>query len=309
MENLGDALKNKLHEKGLNASYEALVNNVKADPEVKLFLSEHQSELAADAFEKSLAKLYEYYNVKQKLAKGIQSFAPGYEPILVVNDHLIDISYVPSKELVAKKQSLAINNRITAILMPKAIKEATISDFDATSERFEIMDQAITFIEEYVQSPDKFHKGMYIHGPFGTGKTFLIGAIANSLAKKGFSCTLIHFPSFAVKMKTAIATNTVGEKIDLIKKTPVLMIDDIGADSMSSWVRDEVLGVILEYRMQQQLPTFFTSNFSMAKLEEEHLGINQKGEYEPLKAKRLMQRVQFLASEVEMLGPNRRLEN
>lgn len=39
------------------------------------------------------------------------------------------------------------------------------------------------------------------------------------------------------------------------------MIDDIGADSMSSWVRDEVLGVILEYRMQQQLPTFFYLEF------------------------------------------------
>ena len=35
------------------------------------------------------------------------------------------------------------------------------------------------------------------------------------------------------------------------------MIDDIGAESMTSWIRDDVLSVILQYRMQEQLVTFF----------------------------------------------------
>ena len=39
------------------------------------------------------------------------------------------------------------------------------------------------------------------------------------------------------------------------------MMDDIGADAMSSWIRDEVFGVILQYRMQEQLPTFFLQLF------------------------------------------------
>lgn len=34
------------------------------------------------------------------------------------------------------------------------------------------------------------------------------------------------------------------------------MIDDIGAESMTSWIRDDVLSVILQYRMQEQLVTF-----------------------------------------------------
>lgn len=50
------------------------------------------------------------------------------------------------------------------------------------------------------------------------------------------------------------------EKLDAVKRSPILMIDDIGADAMSSWIRDEVFGVILQYRMQEQLPTFFSSN-------------------------------------------------
>jgi len=84
------------------------------------------------------------------------------------------------------------------------------------------------------------------------------------------------------------------------------MLDDIGADSMSSWIRDDVLGVILQYRMQEELPTFFTSNFNMEQLESEHLTTSQRGETEPLKAKRLMERIRLLSEEVSMSGENRR---
>jgi primosomal protein DnaI len=59
--------------------------------------------------------------------------------------------------------------------------------------------------------------------------------------------------------------------------------------------------------MQEQLPTFFSSNFNMLQLENEHLRVTQRGEDEPLKAKRIMERVRFLAKEINMIGKNRRL--
>ena len=90
-----------------------------------------------------------------------------------------------------------------------------------------------------------------------------------------------------------------------MKRSPILMIDDIGADAMSSWIRDEVFGVILQYRMQEQLPTFFSSNFTMDELEQ-HLSVTQRGDEEPLKAKRIMERIRYLTKEIEMTGRNRR---
>ena len=109
-------------------------------------------------------------------------------------------------------------------------------------------------------------------------------------------------------MKNSIGKNTTEDKLELYKKARILMLDDIGADSMSSWIRDDVLGVILQYRMQEQLPTIFTSNFNMEQLEKEHLTQSQRGEMEPLKAKRIMERIRFLSEEVEMSGENRRLK-
>ncbi len=87
---------------------------------------------------------------------------------------------------------------------------------------------------------------------------------------------------------------------------PILMLDDIGAGAMTTWVRDDILGVILEYRMQEELPTFFSSNFSMEELQINHLAINAQGDNEPLKAARIMERVKYLSREIEMEGKNLR---
>ena len=44
----------------------------------------------------------------------------------------------------------------------------------------------------------------------------------------------------------------------------------------------------------------------MEQLEKEYLDINNRGEAEPLKAKRIMERIKFLADEYHVVGKNRR---
>ena len=199
--------------------------------------------------------------------------------------------------------------KLLSLMLDDTKREETFHQFLEleTDMSYEWFQEAFEFINEFDDNPKAFHQGLYLQGTFGVGKTYLLGAIANTLAEKGYQSTLVHFPTFAVEMKQSIQKDTVGEKLDAVKKAPILMLDDIGADSMSSWVRDDILGVILQYRMQEQLPTFFSSNFNMLQLENEHLRVSQRGEDEPLKAKRIMERVRFLAKEINMIGKNRRL--
>ncbi len=278
------------------------------DSDVQAFILEHREQLSDDDIVKSYAKLYEFVQEKKKFQlKAENMIAPGYEPRLFMNFHYIDVTYVPTKGLLEKQAQAEIRSRVKAMDMPKDIREARLDGFERTSERKEAFHEALKFINEFEDSPKSFHQGLYLQGTFGVGKTYLLGAIANTLAEKGFQTTLVHFPTFAVEMKQSIQKDTVGEKLDALKKAPVLMLDDIGADSMSSWIRDDILGVILQYRMQEQLPTFFSSNFNMHQLENEHLRVTQRGEDEPLKAKRIMERVRFLSKEINMIGKNRRL--
>ena len=182
--------------------------------------------------------------------------APGYEPRLMLNFHYIDVTYVPTADLIARQKEEEIRNRVRAMDMPKDVREANLRDFDPSSQgRAKALAEAMQFLREYPATPKEFHKGLYLQGPFGVGKSFLLGAMANALAERGFTTTIVHFPTFTVEMKQAIGRDQVGEKLDAVK-IPILMIDDIGAESMTSWIRDDVLSVILQYRMQEQLVTF-----------------------------------------------------
>lgn len=306
MEDLGKKLTERMQNNNWNQRYQELITEILQDDEVRAFLAENDKMLTEADVMKSASKLYEFVTLKKQLAKGKQTFAPGYLPTLVISNHRIEVVYVPTAELKAKREQKALEARVKTINLPRSVRRAQLKDYDRSDERMEAFKVALDFVNSYSKTPKEFHKGLYLEGSFGVGKTFLLAAIANDLAKRGYQTTLVHFPSFAVEIKSSIGKNQTNEYIDSLKKAPVLMIDDIGADSLSSWLRDDVLGVILQYRMQEELPTFFSSNLSMEQLEKEYLDINNRGEAEPLKAKRIMERIKFLADEYHVVGKNRR---
>lgn len=306
MEDVGKNLNKLMNQKNYRTRFSEMMAEVLKDQDVKNFLDEHKKELSEDDIERSYAKLYEFVQEKRKFELNDPTMiAPGYEPQLALNYHSVDVTYIPTEELIAKQEQEEIRHRIQALNMPKDIQEARMANYEGTTGRGKAFMGAIDFINAYKDAPKSFHKGLYLVGSFGVGKTYLLGAIARDLAEAGYTSTLLHFPSFAVDMKQSIKKDEVGEKLDAVKSAAILMLDDVGADAMSSWIRDDIFGVILQYRMQEQLPTFFSSNFTMNELEQ-HLSVTQRGEEEPLKAKRLMERIRYLSQEIEMTGRNRR---
>ena len=89
-----------------------------------------------------------------------------------------------------------------------------------------------------------------------------------------------------------------------MKNTEILFIDDIGAENLTTWARDEVLCPILQYRMDNNLTTFLTSNFDIADLEK-HLSSTKDG-VEVVKARRIIERIKQLTDDIELLSKNLR---
>ncbi len=150
---------------------------------------------------------------------------------------------------------------------------------------------------------------MYLHGSFGSGKTYLIAALFNELAKKGIKSILIYYPEFLRKLKSSFQTysneqSNYDEQFEEIKKIPLLLLDDIGAENCSNWSRDEVLGTILQYRMENHLPTFFTSNLTLEELEDA-LSVTSSG-VDKMKARRIVERIKQLTVEHKLISKNRR---
>lgn len=184
----------------------------------------------------------------------------------------------------------------------KIIKEARMKDIDITDKnRAKTIKWLKSFYDKYDLSSNI--KGLFLHGSFGCGKTFLISALFNELKeKKNIRTKIVYFPEMLRTLKDD--WDFFGERINECQTVDLLLIDDIGAEKVTEWGRDEILGTILQYRMNNNLPTFLTSNLNLEELES-HLSLSNKGE-DKVKARRIVERIKQLTDDIEMISENRR---
>ncbi len=214
----------------------------------------------------------------------------------------LNFSYAPCSKLIREEDTYAYKKNITCFELPKEISEASFSyAYRDDKKRLPIFKYFKEFMDSYLK--DKKGKGLYLSGSFGSGKTYLIAALFNELAKKGVSSALVYYPELLRSLKSSFGSDY-EEKFDFIKRVPLLLLDDIGAENTTSWSRDEVLGPILQYRMEEELPTFFTSNLKIDELESV-LSITNSG-VEKIKAKRIVERIKQLTVSLELISKNRR---
>lgn len=214
------------------------------------------------------------------------------------NKNTINFSYDMCKYL--KKEEYRENVQVFDVA--KDIKNASIKNiYTNDKNRIEIIKAIKNFINEYKKGTNP--KGIYLHGSFGSGKTYLISTLFNELAKSGTTSVIIHTPELLRSLKDSFSTDY-SEKFYLLKHTPLLLLDDIGAEYLTAWGRDEVIEPILQYRMDEGLPTFFTSNFTILELEKHFTTASNS--IDKVKARRIIERIKQLSVEVELISKNLR---
>lgn len=189
-----------------------------------------------------------------------------------------------------------------AFSVSKEIRNAKLKDiYTDDKKRLQVIKWITNFIKNYKSGIQC--KGLYLSGSFGSGKSYLLSAMINELVKEGNKAALVYYPEFLRSLKASFGKDF-DEQFNYAKKADLLLLDDIGAENISSWSRDEILGPILQYRMDEKLPTFFTSNLSIDALES-HLS---KGtlEVDKLKAKRIIERIRYLTDDINLISKNNR---
>ncbi len=202
------------------------------------------------------------------------------------------------KECKYKKEYRIQNNKeslIKTLYLPKKILDANIENFDINSDsRKKIYKHLNEFISNFSSENQK--KGLYIYGSYSIGKTYTLGCIANELAKNNISCLLIYFPDLVVDLKNAMGTSRFESLLNMLKSIDVLMLDDLGSENMTPWLRDEILGPIFNYRLLENKVVFISSNLSTSDLLS-HFAIDKLG---TTKAERLISRLQALVTPINM---------
>ena len=180
---------------------------------------------------------------------------------------------------------------------PDFYKDASISKIYKTDKnRFKTITWLLDFLDNYKEGD----KGLYLHGNFGCGKTYLIAATLNELANSGYKTSIIFWPEFVRDM----FSSDFKESLEYVKNVDLLLIDDLGAENLTAYNRDEILCPILQYRMDNKLTTFITSNLDIKELNN-HLSTSKNG-VEEIKAGRIISRIEQLTVDMEMISKNLR---
>ena len=304
MENIKDTLQDIGMKTDLNKSLKdnykkALKNEDFKDLVSKIKLSEEELMKYTSLLEESSCEYNHCKNCKNILECKNKLEGYAYLPKVVNNKLVFNYKACKYKEKLNTQNKFKSN--ITLYQAQDRILEANIKDiYSKDTKRFDAINYLMTFLKEYPN-----HKGLYLHGSFGSGKSYLVTAILVELAKKDVKSTIVFWPEFLTELKGYFGDDIGYRKIMYqMKNTEILFIDDIGAENVTPWSRDEVLSPILQYRMDNNLKTFFTSNLNIEDLEK-HLALTKDGE-EVVKSRRIIERIKQLTNDVELVSKNLR---
>ena len=223
----------------------------------------------------------------------------GHTYLPTIKNNQLLFHYKPCKYQEKNIKETKYLENVTYYYFSEALKNVFDSDIIKTDRR---RSEVIKWLKEFsIKYPkDKNIKGLYLHGNFGCGKSYLITATLNTLAKNNIKSSIVFWPEFIRHS----FDEDFKSKFDLVKASPILLIDDIGAENLTAWNRDEILCPLLQYRMDMNLPTLFTSNLTLEELEQ-HLSISKQG-VDIVKAKRIIARIEQLTCDIEMNSKNLR---
>jgi len=274
---------------------EALTDQMSDEECLKDFYIKH--DITYETIKESLNELMIYQNEIKHCEDCPGLFAckqdiKGHQPVLNYTNNQIRLTYQACSYYESSEEKRQRQSRVNALYMPKMIYEASLSDFRLDSPvRKDLYHKMMTLVNQ-IKLGEKI-KGLYLYGAYQQGKTYAFAALANHLSEIGKSVIITYYPDLVREIKSSIKTGTLETRINQLKHIDVLMLDDIGGESQSAWVRDEVLGPILQHRLLDDLPTFFTSNVHLNDLA--RLFADSKEQIEMMKAYRIIERIKALS--------------
>jgi DNA replication protein DnaC len=150
------------------------------------------------------------------------------------------------------------------------------------------------YAAEFAQMRER-NVGLLLHGPVGTGKTFLAACIVNDLCQAGYRVLMTSF----VKIINGIPSGFDEERqkyFDSFNMFDLLVIDDLGAERQSDYMLEQVYNII-DARYRSKKPMIVTTN----------LDLNSISKPSDMRYARIYDRVMQMCHPVHVAGQSRRV--
>ena len=269
--------------------------------DVRMFLEQYDLTDDADFIQRNMSRFREYIKVRDT--------DEWYSANLKIHDHNVMVEYIPRNE------RLAFRLMSGHSMVAKAHYDATTESFRDATVGKEDQDlynaKAYAYIKRFIDaySQGQYSKGMWLVGAMGIGKTHLMGAFTNRLVAKNISVRFLSMNQLIKDCHERIKYNS--NELDSFLRniktnSEVLIFDDLGTEPITNWSLKTVIYDIFDYRMNNKLPTFVTSNLTIMDYTNQ---VRQGKDVIPMDATRLEERLTKLMTEVQMGGRNRRKDD
>lgn len=174
------------------------------------------------------------------------------------------------------RPALLMKNKLKFAQIPPEFANLKVNDFqtdiytdkEAQDLACTAKSIAIAYVKKFAQNKGK---GLYFYSEAkGSGKTRLMVSIGNALIHtQGVGVRFITTNTLLDEIKGTFEESQEGESYSALiaglRRTEVLILDDMGAERPTPWVNEKFYG-LLNDRMVANKPTLFTSNCSIEKL-------------------------------------------
>ena len=200
---------------------------------------------------------------------------------IVYKDGVVSREIVPCKEYL---KIVKFRNQFIVRDFPDDWLNSELRKIDKTTQRKEVVEKYLSFAKGESQ------QWIYIMGEGGTGRTFVAANITLDMAKneKG-PIAFIDAPYRFKEIASKKDNDAFNELLERYQTVPVLVIDDLGNEYKSDFIRESILFPILNARAKAHLFTIITSDFNISDIAKMYL-TNKASEPKCEQIKRLLKR-------------------